>query len=334
MGFTARKSFKVMPGVRMTVSKSGVSASAGVKGARVTRTASGRVTRTVGIPGSGISHTKTLSSAPRSRSAASRQVPQPPTPAGAPKPGLMAPKWEKELHKVVTQQRFGDLPHIARTFPEAAPLAAALDGLMAMQKGERDRALEACRWAWSSAGDIAQHPFVRKYIGATTVTIGVAAGVSAAIPLGRDALGLALAELEQGAGNIDAAIAIVEELEPSAIAAVSLCELYLEASRFSEVVDLTNAISNSDDPTALLVTFRGIALREQGHHEAARGAFKEALKSKSRDSAIRYRALAERAETYAAEGKTAMAKKDLERILAEDASVPGIQERLATLACG
>jgi len=326
MGFTARKSFKVMPGVRMTVSKSGVSTSAGVRGARVTRTASGSVTRTVGVPGSGVRHTKTISSSSRPAPAPQRQAPPSPV-----KPGLMAPKWEKELYKAVTQQQFVELPRIARTYPEAATLAATLDGLTAMQNGEDARALEACRWAWSAGGNVAEHPFVRKYIGATTITIGVATGVEAAVPLSRDALGLALAELEQGAGNVDAAIAVVEALDPSAIAAVSLCELYLEAGRYDEVVDLTNGISNADDPTALLATFRGVALREQGHHTAAREAFKEALKSKSRDAAIRHKALAERAETHVAEGKAAMAKKDLERILAEDASVPGVRERLAEL---
>jgi len=324
MGFTARKSFKVIPGVRMTVSKSGISTSAGVKGARVTRTSSGRVTRTVGVPGSGVAHTKTVSSGK-----SQRQAPPPASPSPT-KPGLMAPKWEKELYKVVMSQKFDELPRIAQTYPEAASVAATLDGLTAMQNGE-DRALEVCRWAWAAGGDVAENPFVRKYIGATTVTIGVAPGVDAAVPLSRDALGLALAELEQGAGNVAAAIAVVEALDPSALAAVSLCELYLEAGRNDDVIDVTNGVTNTDDPTALLATFRGVALREQGHYTAAREAFKEALKSKSRDAAIRHRALAERAETYVAEGKVAMGRKDLERILAEDSSFPGVRERLAEL---
>ncbi len=70
------------------------------------------------------------------------------------------------------------------------------------------------------------------------------------------------------------------------------------------------------------------ALREQGHFVAAR----EALRSTTRDSAIRHKALIERAETYVAENKFAMAKKDLERVLAEDASAPGVRERLAELS--
>ena len=76
MGFVARKSFKVMPGVRMTVSKSGLSASAGVPGARVTKSTSGRTTRTVGVPGTGVYHTKSTSSG-QSGSGSRSQAPAP-----------------------------------------------------------------------------------------------------------------------------------------------------------------------------------------------------------------------------------------------------------------
>lgn len=53
MGLNFRKSKKVGP-FRFTVSKRGVSASAGVPGARITKSSTGRTTTTVGIPGSGL----------------------------------------------------------------------------------------------------------------------------------------------------------------------------------------------------------------------------------------------------------------------------------------
>ena len=87
---------------------------------------------------------------------------------------------------------------------------------------------------------------------------------------------------------------------------------------------------NEDDATALLLSFRGVALRELGHHVAAREAFKEALKSKSREPVIRHYALVERAKTYLAEKKPGMARKDLERVLAEDAAYPEVRELLAS----
>lgn len=55
MGFRFRKSKKIGP-VNLNLSKSGVGASVGVKGYRVTKTASGRVRRTASIPGTGISY--------------------------------------------------------------------------------------------------------------------------------------------------------------------------------------------------------------------------------------------------------------------------------------
>ena len=58
MGVRYRKSFKAGP-VRVTASKSGISYSAGVKGARITKRADGRVQTTVSAPGTGLSSTNT-----------------------------------------------------------------------------------------------------------------------------------------------------------------------------------------------------------------------------------------------------------------------------------
>lgn len=60
MGFRFRKSIKIIPGVRVNISKSGVSTSIGTRGATVN--IGKRGTRaTVGIPGAGISYSGKLS---------------------------------------------------------------------------------------------------------------------------------------------------------------------------------------------------------------------------------------------------------------------------------
>ena len=60
MGFRFRKSIKLFPGIRLNLSKSGVSASIGRPGATVN--ISERGTRgTVGIPGTGMSYSEQLS---------------------------------------------------------------------------------------------------------------------------------------------------------------------------------------------------------------------------------------------------------------------------------
>ena len=60
MGLRFRKSIKIADGLKLNLSKSGVSLSAGKKGARYTVSSSGRRTATVGIPGTGISYSKTF----------------------------------------------------------------------------------------------------------------------------------------------------------------------------------------------------------------------------------------------------------------------------------
>ena len=56
MGFRFRKIISVIPGVRINLSKSGVSTSLGGRGATVNVGSSGKKTVTLGIPGTGLSY--------------------------------------------------------------------------------------------------------------------------------------------------------------------------------------------------------------------------------------------------------------------------------------
>lgn len=323
MGFSYRKSIKLMPGVRMTVSKSGVSYSAGGKGLRVTKTASGRVTRTVGIPGTGLSSTKSVSSTRSS----SRKTP-PPAPPRPPKPGLLASKGEKALYKAVEANDIPALERIVQEHPDHAVVAATVAALWHLRADDGARAMTLISWVLGTGQEPTTQPLYVKYVHAQ-FTLAVAPGVSVTLEPNRDALGLLLAELHQNAGDLDAAIAVVEGLEPTTITAVSLAELYSASERHDDVIDLTNGLVNDDDVTALLLTYRGRAFRALGQTIAAREALKEALKSKKRDTAIRHQALIERALTYVDEGKPAQARKDVERVMAEDRSHPDLAPLLA-----
>lgn len=64
MGFRFRKSIQIVPGVRVNVSRSGIGYSAGIKGARITKHANGRVSRTLSVPGTGLSHQTTIGGQP------------------------------------------------------------------------------------------------------------------------------------------------------------------------------------------------------------------------------------------------------------------------------
>ena len=74
MAFRLFRRIKIAPGITINLSKSGLSASAGMRGARVTLGPRG-VRRTVGIPGTGISYTDSSSASSRPRRSRSNTRP-------------------------------------------------------------------------------------------------------------------------------------------------------------------------------------------------------------------------------------------------------------------
>ena len=67
MAIRFRKSVKLMPGVRVTLGKKGISGSLGVTGARMGVNSKGQVRATAGLVGSGLSKTEVLNKKSRSR---------------------------------------------------------------------------------------------------------------------------------------------------------------------------------------------------------------------------------------------------------------------------
>jgi len=327
MGFRTRKSMKIAPGVRLSVSKSGVGASLGGKGARYSAHSSGRRTTTLGsgvVPG--VYYQKSSGGgSPRRASQAPQQAPPSPK-----KPGLFAPKGEKELYKAIKAQDVKAIRSVGIYYKDFRLPSYSLAGLMLLTE-EPAEAEQLLSEAFASGQDPAEDTFVSTYL-VTRLELSLAQGVTAELPVNRDAIGLALAELKQEHGDLEGAADVVEQLEPTTYSAVSLAELYAEMERWDDVIELTEGMNNEDDASALLCVFRGEAFRHQGFHDAAHEALKEALRSKARAAPIRHKALAERAQNYVAQGKKGMARKDLERILAEDSGYEGVRERLAELA--
>lgn len=344
MGFGLHKSIKILPGVRVTVGTGGVSYSLGGRKLRITRHPGGRISRTVGLPGLGLSHSTTLREAPARRASAPAPAPPGPIPPAPIPPGPIppAPAWpadpparplppgERDLLDAMHTGRYAE---VARAHGRADPvlrlLAAALDGLAAP---DPVRARELLGWvAAHDTTALHHHRFTTAHLATRTWPVEIAHGATAYLGIGTDVVLLAAAELHQAAGDLDAAIRTVEQAEPTAPAALSLAELYGDAGRHADVVDLTNGTINADDATALLLVFRGRALAGLGYPDAARAALDEALREPARASSVRHRALLERARVATGHGDRSAARRDLERILADDATYPGVAGALAEL---
>jgi len=344
VGFRMRRSMQLMPGVRLNLSKSGIGYSVGVKGFRMSHGADGKVRRTVSLPGTGMSHVTVVDDdAPAAagqagsrRSGSSRPAPRAasPEPVAGPvvaKPGLLAPKAHKALAEALTTRDPAKVDAVGYANERVALAAAMFAGYLYIDRGDLDRAGDLLAWAFETGKDPARDEFVAQYVSGV-LCLEVVEGIEVLLPVNRNALGLGLAEVRQAQGRAAEVISVVEQLEPNVATAVSLCELNAVAGRFDEVVKLTEGTSNSDDLTAVLCTFRGVAFREQGFYDASRASFREALRFKSRHPVVRHRALLERSRCYERERKFAMARKDLERIMADDSDYPGLAEALAELA--
>lgn len=87
MGLRYRKSIKIAPGVRLNVNKNSVGVSAGVKGLRYSVNSKGQTTKTVGVPGTGLSYVETSrwkkSTSPRRAADANTAAQASPAPSAA-----------------------------------------------------------------------------------------------------------------------------------------------------------------------------------------------------------------------------------------------------------
>ena len=107
--FRLAKSVKLGKGVRLNLSKTGIGLSAGVPGARYSVHSSGRTTKSVGLPGSGVSYRETHSVGSSRRSSTPRAAPAPMVPI-YPKAGLFAPKEDKVFVQGVNMSLLGRAP--------------------------------------------------------------------------------------------------------------------------------------------------------------------------------------------------------------------------------
>jgi tetratricopeptide (TPR) repeat protein len=245
---------------------------------------------------------------------------------------MFAPKWEKVLFRTVADGDYGALEKVAISFPEARPICMLLDAFLAEGPDGDARGKAILEELWATGFDPSRDRFLSTYAPGSMASVTLAPGVRATMPLSRDLIGLTLAELRQEVGDLAGAVGIVESLEPSLLAAVSLAELYIAQRRWDDVIELTNGIPSTDDFSCFLLAQRGVAFREKGYHDAARESFKAALSRRSQPVELKHHTLAERAFTYQREGKLALARRDYERILAEDPHYPGLAEALAALA--
>ena len=342
---------KLLPGIRLSVNKDSVGMSFGVPGARYTINSKGRRTVSTGIPGTGLYNVETLSSGKRSTrggskpaTAQSEEEVLPYSPPASMQPGLFARKAERALYAYLRDifkwdetdtpdQAIEKATTLQYIHPALMQSLSLLKFLYCVKGSSIDDAT-SYEWGkemWANRHVAFSDKYVRKYFQGITPQVQITNGIFTSSVYNAQTLGHIYVELLQQLGKLDEAFAILHEMEPDQLVAISLADLEICTKDYDGAIETTEDIENEDDATAMMLILRGVAFREKGLNEGALECFKRALASKKRSEILLHRALFERAETYSVLGKKALAIKDLEKILVDDSDYPAVQEKLDTL---
>jgi tetratricopeptide (TPR) repeat protein len=350
-----RRSLKIAPGVRLSVSKTGLGLSAGVRGARYSVHSSGRRTTTFGIPGTGISHVTTVSGGRGRRSvdgsSGSRRSYEPVYATGAqaaallPKAGFFAGAAEKRYRDGLVAYLNGNRPAAAAAFDAAiaADPKATSAHLLAAMSIDADVDLPRVVHHLETLVSVdSQFPdkLLEKFLPSASSQIGIDVSIteliSARVPFDTTGATMLLAEAYQQTNRLEEAIGLIQQLNEAnprdAAIQLSLADLLLTDRDFEGVIEIAGKTTNEDDITVALIHMRAAALTALGHLTAALDSYREALaKTSNRDPVLLATIRYDRALTNEQTGRKAKARADFERLYAADPTYRDVRERLAAL---
>jgi len=353
MGFRFRKSIKIGPGVRLNVGKKSMGLSVGTRGFRHSVSTSGRRTTTMGVPGTGLSHVQTSSSAKtstrsraagrRSTAAARPQAPPATVQAALPKPGLFAPEAEKRFYDGVQAYLKQDLPRALQAFEAAAAKDTRnlsddlFAGLVASRLDDVPKAISYLERVVEGNIELPDQ-LMQKYIPAERVelglTISITPRVSAFVEFSSLGAALLLAELYQRTNRLEEAIGLLQQLDaegPDDVALkLSLCDLLYEDGDDEAVVATAVGVANDSDVGLACLHLKAKALTRQGLTDAAAETFSVCLKrTAGRDPDLLKEIRYDRAAFYESTGQTARARREWEKLYAEDPKYRDVAKRVA-----
>jgi len=343
MGFRFFRRVKIAPGLSLNLSRSGVSPSLGVRGARMTLGRSG-VRKTVGIPGTGLyyttiggagGHRRSSKAGPHSRNRTTQRGPDLDLNFFK---RLTTPRSERAFIEGCKAYLTGRESEATRQFETAEGLADAsfLAGMLRLKANQPDRASEHLEQALRLTPALSK--LTSKYGLDVRVHLPITEEIAAGIAPSREGTLLALAEAYQLQGRLNEAIASLDRLRrltpDNPLAAVSEAELLLEShpgdKRVAKrVVALVGEVNNESAVHTALLLYKARALRTLGLSTAARDTLTTALRRVTHRPpellrAVRY----ERALTYEDLGHRGRARRDFETLFAEDPQYEDVAHRL------
>lgn len=332
MSIRFQRRIKLLPGLRLNISKSALGLSLGVPGARASINTRGEIYTSAGIPGSGLYSIERVNLKSRKRSRKKIQPGELAQPI--PTPTIFASRKKKALHRALHAGTVEAILAVGDKHPEISLVAEAhaLPRHLMGTSQDLPKLLATAKKLWERRSEFSEEPLFYEYAKGAEITLAAAPGVQIPMEYGLIPLGLIYVELLQLNQDFEKALEVAETLPANQATALAVCESELQLGRWDSVLETTDEIENIDDATALLLIYRAIALRQLGHLDGSIEALRLARSSKKRHEDVLNKALFERARTYHAMGKSNQAKKDLEKIIATDSDFPGVDSFLKELS--
>jgi len=345
--FRVRRSVALGKGVRLNVNKRSLGTSVGVRGMRYSTNTSGRGTRSVGIPGTGVYYVDRSHGAggraPTRRSGLAPASGRVVTPQNVeqlvPKPGLFASTPERRF-------RDGLVAYLRQDWTDAAiafQAASASDtrnlsddfflGASLVRLERKSDAIVCFEKVVSSPIGLPDHLMQKFVPGHMELQVPITERVTASVGFDSVGAALILAELYQETGRLSDAIGLIQKLhsaypDDDAIR-LSLADLLYDDDDFAGIVELSQGIDNADNLTLAILHLKAKALANQGLVAPAAEVLSDCLRRKARRDPnllkeIRYN----RAEAYELLGDKRRAKADWTKLVAEDPFYREARQRL------
>ncbi len=342
MSVRFRKSVKILPGIRVNLSKSGPSLSIGGGGLTLNYSKQG-VRTTADLPG-GLYYTK-LHTDKSDKSSTEETPPTLTEEVAAQK--LNAGFFDRltmtgdEAHLINGLKEYiaGNSEAAVGYLSQATSIAdsAFLAGAITLSLGQYPQSLQYLEKAATHKEKLGE--YFNKYGISSEVEVPITDEISVLQEADERGLALLLAEAYQHTGNLEKATEAMRELlklipPEDIVARLSLVEMLSDSKgddveTCKEIIALVGELPNETPFHTMLLLYKARALRKLGLNDVAKKTLTEALRrKKDRDADILNALRYERALLLEEMGKTAEARKDLETIFATNPHFEDVAERL------
>ncbi len=348
-----RKRIKILPGVYVNLSKSGVSMSVGPKGLKYNIGPKGQY-MTASLPGTGVYMREKIGGSPRSMMNDDETGTEDGPVKSLAALGVSTPKPVREFHEGCAAYFNDDYDTALTCFElltknsDYQPDALFMAGLAAYFLEQPEQAIEYLLVCMEKSGGEQPIPgqpesLVSQYISEETLfTVPVTRFVSAQLPYSLVLATFLTIELIQVHGEIDDAIEIAQHFQENLsddnrrLMQLSLAELYYSAERYDDleqfIINQVGELDNVDNIAVEMMFYWAATLTRQERYEAAKDVYTRALrKTADRDPELLKVLQYARADMFAQWDKQADAKKYFEKLYAIDPSFADVSKRLNAL---